>query len=88
MSADNEEEVLLPIQEQNYIGDNWLSKNIRPLTLIFSWILLSFIVVVMLFDHEVPHVMLNAVAGLVALITSGYFGLREFGKFYEKKQKE
>lgn len=72
------------MNEQAPNPDNQLSKNIRPAILIFSWILLAFVIVTMLFKKEVNEIMLTTISYLVGLLTSGYFGLREFGKHQQK----
>lgn len=63
-------------------SDNWLSKNIRPLTLI--WVIVN-LTLLMWFDGNVGGFKLDKawvplLTLLVTTIVNGYFLLREFGK--------
>ena len=61
-------------------SDSWLSKNVRPLIALYSWVLLTVVVVFMLIDTDIPDYVLSLVGGIAATITAAYFGVREYGK--------
>ena len=61
-------------------SDSWLSKNVRPIIALYSWVLLTVVSIFMITDYDVPDNVFVAIAGLAATITGAYFGLREYGK--------
>ena len=69
-------------------SDSWLSKNIRPLVL--GYLVLSMTVVMVLDSAGVLTVAEHWVSLLTSLLLTvigGYFGLREVGKYVDKKYK-
>ena len=71
--------------EADVNSDSWLSKNVRPLIALYSWILLTVVTVFFLVDSDLPDFVLNLVGGLTATITAAYFGAREYGKAQVRK---
>ncbi|MCH9666168.1 MAG: hypothetical protein K0U41_10045 [Gammaproteobacteria bacterium] len=66
--------------EADATSDSWLSKNVRPLTLVFF----SLIYGIGWFNGD-DVTQLN---GLMMLIVGGYFGARATEKVYQMKQKQ
>jgi len=71
-------------------SDSWLSKNIRPMTLIF--LLLSTITVLVLDasikEFKVEEYWVTLLGSMAITALGGYFALREVGKFVNRKYKE
>jgi hypothetical protein len=70
------------------MSDSWLSKNVRPMILIFSWLLTA---VVVLLDSSsegfnLPEFYLNLLVPLTMTVTGFYFGARTIEKFRVKNQ--
>ena len=65
------------------LSDSWLSKNIRPLVLIYSWILLSIMIFVP--SIELPYI--SVILPLAITVNSFYFGSRAYNKFQQIKNK-
>ena len=63
------------------LSDSWLSKNIRPLVLIYSWILLSIMIFVP--SIELPYI--SVILPLAITVNSFYFGSRAYNKFQQIK---
>ncbi len=76
--------------EADMHSDSWLSKNIRPMTLIF--LLLSTITVLVLDasikDFKVEEYWVTLLGSMAITALGGYFALREVGKFVNRKYKE
>ena len=69
-------------------SDSWLSKNVRPLTLIF---LLLYVTVLCVLDSssilKVKDHWVTLFSSLLITTLGAYFGLREVGKFVKNKYK-
>ena len=69
------------------VSDSWLSKNVRPMILIFSWLITA----VMIFwdsasvSFNVPEFYLNLLVPLLMTVTAFYFGGREWQKHQQIK---
>ena len=66
-------------------SDSWLSKNVRPIIALYSFVLFSVVVVFSLIGSDVPDHILLSVGGLCTTITLAYFGVREYGKIQLRK---
>ncbi len=74
--------------ESDMNSDSWLSKNVRPLTLIY--LLLSVTILCVLDSSKVLDVKEHWVtlfSSLLITTLAAYFGLREVGKFVKNKYK-
>lgn len=66
------------------LSDSWLSKNIRPLVLVYSWILIS---IMIFFKNEINDAYIVLVQGLAISVNVAYFGGREWSKVIKLKNK-
>ena len=82
----NEQQELTKRQQADMMSDSWLSKNIRPMTLIF--ILLTYTVFGMMsaWDIEVNNNYVELLGQWGMLIMSFYFGGRTLEKVMEMKK--
>jgi uncharacterized membrane protein (DUF106 family) len=88
LNADNiENQELTKRQEADMASDSWLSKNIRPMTLIF--ILAGYFTFAMLsaFDIETNRAYVELLGQWGMLIMSFYFGGRTLEKIIDAKSK-
>lgn len=74
------EEQLTQRQQNDMQSDSWLSKNIRPLTLIFILVMYSLLSISSGFDFEVTESYVKLLGEWGMLIMSFYFGGRTFEK--------
>ena len=67
--------------------DSWLSKNIRPLTLLLGW--LVFVSFSFLDGNwiDIKEVYVTLLGKMMWTLTSFYFGLREAGKYLLNRKK-
>ena len=89
LNADNiEAQELTKRHESDMKSDSWLSKNIRPMTLIFILFVYTVFGLMSAFDVEVnqPYVELLGQWGM--LIMSFYFGGRTLEKIIDMKSKK
>ena len=89
LNADNiEAQELTKRQEADMKSDSWLSKNIRPMTLIFILLIYTIFGFMSAWDLEVngPYVELLGQWGM--LIMSFYFGSRTLEKIMNMKGKD
>ena len=89
LNADNiEAQELTKRQEADMKSDSWLSKNIRPMTLIFILVIYTVFGFMSAWDLEVngPYVELLGQWGM--LIMSFYFGGRTLEKILAMKEKK
>jgi len=76
--------------ESDMHSDSWLSKNIRPMALIF---LLSSTITILVLDASVlgftvQEYWVTLLGSMSVTALGGYFALREVGKFVDKKYKK
>ena len=89
LNADNiEAQELTKRQQADMSSDSWMSKNIRPMTLVFILIVYTTFAVMSAFETSVhqPYVELLGQWGM--LIMSFYFGGRTLEKIMDMKSKE
>lgn len=92
-SADEYEKELTKRHELDMTSDSWLSKNVRPLTLVF---LMSMFVLISLFDGNIGAFSVNdayipVYQMLLSLVFTFYFGSRgaeKIMKIYKEPSKE
>jgi len=84
----NEQQELTKRQQADMASDSWLSKNIRPMTLIF--ILAAYFVFAMMsaFDNNANEKYVELLGQWGMLIMSFYFGGRTLEKIMDMKSKE
>ena len=75
--------------ESDSHSDSWLSKNIRPLALVF---LLTSTIIILILDasiggFKVQEYWVTLLGSMSVTALGGYFALREIGKFVDKKYK-
>ncbi len=69
-----------------------LSKLARPIVLLYSWVLITIIIILSFCGLTLPDAIIYMVDTMCGAVTLGYFGLRTVDKrnekkyFYEKKQ--
>jgi hypothetical protein len=66
-------------------SDSWMSKNVRPIILLFSWLLLTIMMIFAWFNKSLPSNYVSLFETLSLAVTGGYFALRTVEKRNEKK---
>ena len=79
------EEEITKRQANDMTSDSWLSKNIRPLTLIFILVMYSLLSISSGFKFEVTESYVSLLGQWGMLIMSFYFGGRTFEKIAQIK---
>lgn len=79
----NERENITKRHGNDMASDSWLSKNVRPMVLMFSWLFLAVIITVDAASttFNVPEFYLSLLVPLMLAVTSFYFGGRTFEKY-------
>ena len=80
------EQNLTQRQANDMQSDSWLSKNIRPLTLIFILVMYSLLSISSGFEFKVTQSYIELLGNWGMLIMSFYFGGRTFEKVMQIKQ--
>ena len=89
LNADNIEAQELTKRQQADMGsDSWLSKNIRPMTLVFILVVYSTFATMSAWDIEVNNNYVELLGQWGMLIMSFYFGGRTLEKIMDMKAKE
>lgn len=70
--------------QSDMLSDSFMSKNIRPMVLGFSWLLVGFLVV---FNMSVSSELIDFLQNLLIPINVAYFGGRELLKYKSVKTK-
>ena len=88
LNADNiEAQELTKRQQADMMSDSWLSKNIRPMTLIFILVTYTTFGMMSAWDIEVNNNYVELLGQWGMLIMSFYFGGRTLEKIIEMKTK-
>lgn len=82
----NEQQELTKRQQADMMSDSWLSKNIRPMTLIFILITYTVFGMMSAWDIEVNNNYVELLGQWGMLIMSFYFGGRTLEKVMEMKK--
>ncbi len=89
LNADNiEAQELTKRQEADMASDSWLSKNIRPMTLVFILMGYSMFAMMSAWDIEVNNNYVELLGQWGMLIMSFYFGGRTLEKIMDMKAKD
>ena len=83
----NEQQELTKRQQADMASDSWLSKNIRPLTLIAILCGYFFFAFASIFDYDTKSAYVELLGQWGMLIMSFYFGGRTLEKIVDMKQK-
>ncbi len=87
LNADNiEAQELTKRQEADMASDSWLSKNIRPMTLVFILLVYSTFATMSAWEIEVNNNYVELLGQWGMLIMSFYFGGRSLEKIMEMKK--
>ena len=87
LNADNiEAQELTKRQEADMASDSWLSKNIRPMTLVFILLVYSTFATMSAWDIEVNNNYVELLGQWGMLIMSFYFGGRTLEKIMDMKK--
>lgn len=62
-------------------SDSWLSKNVRPIVLLYSWFLVTVICVLRFCNIELPEPYVSLIEVLCVSVNVAYFGSRTVEKF-------
>ena len=88
LNADNiEAQELTKRQQADMASDSWLSKNIRPMTLIFILVVYTIFAAMSAADIEVNNNYVELLGQWGMLIMSFYFGGRTLEKIMEMRKK-
>lgn len=82
----NEQQELTKRQQADMLSDSWLSKNIRPMTLIFILLTYSIFATMSAWDIEVNNNYVELLGQWGMLIMSFYFGGRTLEKIMDMKK--
>jgi len=89
LNADNiEAQELTKRQQADMASDSWLSKNIRPMTLVFILITYTTFALMSAWDIEVNNNYVELLGQWGMLIMSFYFGGRTLEKIMDMRSKE
>jgi len=89
LQADNiEAQEITKRQEADMASDSWLSKNIRPMTLIFILVAYTVFAMMSAFDIDTNQKYVELLGQWGMLIMSFYFGGRTLEKIMDMKSKE
>lgn len=89
LNADNiEAQELTKRQQADMASDSWLSKNIRPMTLVFILLVYSTFATMSAWDIEVNNNYVELLGQWGMLIMSFYFGGRTLEKIVDMKKGE
>lgn len=69
-------------------SDSWLSKNIRPLTLIFLLTAYTFFAVMSMLGHETRGIYVELLGQWAMLVMTAYFSGRTLEKIMDRKAKD
>ena len=69
-------------------SDNKLSKNVRPIVLLYSWALITLIVVLSFFKVNIPTTYVYLIEALCVSVNVAYFGSRGLEKYSDIKNKK
>lgn len=67
-------------------SDSWLSKNVRPVVLLYSWLLVTVICVLRFCNVELPGTYVSLIEMLCVSVNVAYFGSRTVEKFQAIKR--
>lgn len=88
LNADNvETQELTKRAEADMMSDSWLSKNIRPMTLIFILVVYTVFAMMSAFGHNANQEYVTLLGQWGMLIMSFYFGGRTLEKIIDMKAK-
>jgi hypothetical protein len=68
-------------------SDSWLSKNVRPLILLYSWVLVTLITVAAWLTLGLPQSYVYLIETLCVSVNVAYFGSRTIEKYQSIKKK-
>jgi uncharacterized membrane protein (DUF106 family) len=89
LNADNiEAQEITKRQSADMASDSWLSKNIRPMTLIFILVAYTIFAMMSAFDIDTNQKYVELLGQWGMLIMSFYFGGRTLEKIMDMKSKE
>jgi hypothetical protein len=84
----NEQQELTKRQQADMMSDSWLSKNIRPMTLVFILMTYTTFAMMSAWDIEVNNNYVELLGQWGMLIMSFYFGGRTLEKIMDMKAKK
>jgi uncharacterized membrane protein (DUF106 family) len=84
----NEQQELTKRQQADMMSDSWLSKNIRPMTLVFILVTYTIFGMMSAWDIEVNNNYVELLGQWGMLIMSFYFGGRTLEKIMDMKGKK
>jgi uncharacterized membrane protein (DUF106 family) len=88
LQADNvEAQEITKRQEADMASDSWLSKNIRPMTLIFILGVYTFFAFMSMLGHETRGAYVELLGQWGMLVMTAYFGGRSLEKIMDMKSK-
>lgn len=71
--------------ESDMRSDSWLSKNARPIVLLYSWLLLTLVVAISFWEIELPAGYVSLLEVLFTGVNMAYFGGRVIEKYHARK---
>jgi hypothetical protein len=68
-------------------SDSWLSKNVRPMILLYSWVLVTLVTVAAWFALGLPQSYVYLIETLCVSVNVAYFGSRTIEKYQSIRKK-
>lgn len=66
-------------------SDSWLSKNVRPMVCLYTWILLTVVFILKWSGYNLPNEYITLFTTLALAVNAAYFGARTIEKYHKKK---
>lgn len=67
-------------------SDSWLSKNVRPIVLLYSWFLITVLCILAWAGYAIPESYVSLITELAVIVNIAFFGLRTLEKRGMKAQ--
>mgnify|MGYP000997478666 CR=1 FL=1 len=88
MKLDLEEEKEISVRwAADMASDSWLSKNVRPLVLMYCWLLITLLCLAAFFKVLVPDGYVSLIETLAVAVNVAYFGSRGIEKYQTIKKR-
>lgn len=70
------------------MSDSWLSKNVRPLVCLYTWVLLTVVFCLKWAGYDLPDSYVTLFTTLALAVNGAYFGARTIEKYHKQKYEE
>lgn len=70
------------------MSDSWLSKNVRPLVCLYTWVLLTVVFCLKWAGYDLPGEYITLFTTLALAVNGAYFGARTIEKYHKTKYED